>query len=235
MRLQFTHIINKHRNVPAICIGHSPSLDIYKSELIKRKELGHILIDCNEWMQFNNPEPNYWVVANNIITVNNWFTEINKHNCTFVYADSVDLTPQPLVERLLECNYVSFDQRHFNNKSCDCCQTYGCQQSVLPNRLTIQEELKKYCGVVYHYSTGHSIIVHMLALAVLLGCNPIHYVGVDLSYSKGYAQNSTNLIQTVNLSDLDNSKNIILQDIDIIAKSAENVGVEIVNLFPGGI
>jgi hypothetical protein len=65
-----------------------------------------------------------------------------------------------------------------------------------------------------HYSSGSSIALHMIALALLMDCNPIYVTGVKLDYRVRYAKSlnpSTTLSPWVLNTDFDPHKEQILK------------------------
>ena len=226
MKLEFGAIINKHKNRPALVISHGPSLNAYLTKLQTLKEKEFILIDCNEWMDFSNTIPHYWVIANSSLTVCSWKEKINnyKNNTILVYADSIDTTNKQWVAQNIEVDYLSYDQRHFNETPCSI--RSSCCANIEKSRKTIQEELRDYCKVDFKYGTGDSVSIHQIALAVLLGCNPVYFVGIDLNYSLGYANN----LPSSPHNELLICKPRIINDIKIIENSAKNINIEIINL-----
>jgi hypothetical protein len=139
---------------------------------------------------------------------------------------------------MLKVHHIPYDHCHFSNQRCGkCCvpvadfnnkQVYfvKIECRVLPSRLTIQEELQNYTKYSTHYGTGSTVALHATALAVLLGCNPVHVYGVDLNCRLGYVDNKS---QPKALHAFDENLTDITNDFDIINKSAHNIGVRLVN------
>jgi hypothetical protein len=241
MKLQFSDIIGKHLNVPALVIAHGPSLNDYLSRLEDLKQKGFIIIDCNNYYDFHKIKPDYLCFASNYETIAKKIDHLNIcHDSTIIYANSVDFTDDTWIQNNLKCNYVAYDQRHFQHKNCNelmgsNLKDYGgytingqCCQYIDKNRITIQEELQKLTGYYRHYKTGDTIALHEIALAVLLKCNPIYFIGIDLNYHLGYANNFVDPIIEKNHFDIYNHR--IFEDLKIIKESANNIGIEIINL-----
>ena len=74
------------------------------------------------------------------------------------------------------------------------------------------------------------MVLHSIALAILLGCNPVHVIGMDLDYKLGYATNTGGLIQKIHMGDLEDYRDKILSDLKNIRESAQKIGVRIINL-----
>jgi hypothetical protein len=212
MNFDLNDIIDKHKNAPAIVMAHGPSLNEYVGLLLQYPR--HIKFDCNEWFQFNPIEPDYWVLANSMFTIRSQLAVMNKFNGMLLYSDSVDTTDANWVKQNLKINYLPYDQRHFGN----------------PQRLTIQEKLQNVSGYNERYSTGDTVSVHMIAFAILMKCNPIYIVGMDLDYNKGYA-NYTGYMPFLPPQSFESQfqKNI-LNDYRILNESAKKLNIQIINL-----
>jgi len=103
---------------------------------------------------------------------------------------------------------------------------------MIKNEKTIQEELQEHCNIAIHYSTGDTVLLHALAFAILMGCNPIFVAGADLDYSKGYADPNEALGPAAMghyTMWQDNSVNL-RHDLKVLNESAENKGINIINL-----
>ena len=236
MKLEFKDIINKHKGKKCIVVGHGPSLNPYLDKLKDYKNNGYIIIGCNNWNEFYiNTPPHYWLNANNADDTKTFLNVINTHKPIWIYADSVDLADKKWIEENINVDYLPYDQRHFEGKRCSSCDSYGCDKYLNPNRLTIQEELKKYTNFKKRYNSGHTVAVHMLAFSILLGCSEIYVIGLDFDYHIGYAKNTTNRAIPENAYwhfDLDRYGSEILEDVKTIYKSAQKVGVKMYNSNP---
>ena len=91
---------------------------------------------------------------------------------------------------------------------------------------TVQEVLQRVSGFDCHYSTGDTGILHAIAFAILMGCDPIYITGMDLDYTAGYA-NGQNAPRNDDWQRY--SKNLI-NDLRILNESARMRGIEIINL-----
>tara|TARA_R110000787_G_scaffold240925_3_gene347129 strand:- start:747 stop:1733 length:987 start_codon:yes stop_codon:yes gene_type:complete len=93
-------------------------------------------------------------------------------------------------------------------------------------RLTIQENLQKISGHESHYSPGDTVILHAIAAAIIMGCNPIYITGMDLDYSIGYANGTRppndNGWQKENVN--------LINDLKILEESAKKRNIRIINL-----
>jgi hypothetical protein len=232
MKLSFNDIIDKHSGGIGIAVATGPSLIPHLGTIVELSNTDeYVTISVNEFdTMFPNLNVSYRVVANATLTVRDEVARFNRNlKTTLIYADSVDLTPKQMVSETLIVDYLPYDQRHFDGKHCTWGRGVGgrsgCCNHIEDGRLTIQEELKKYCKSDMMYGAGDTVALHMLTLTILIGCNPIYIVGVDLDYSKGYAdgvsQNRDSFAPFIDR---------ILNDFEIIKKSSEKIGVEIYSL-----
>lgn len=208
----------------AVICGLGPSLS-ESIDWIKNNENDLVIISCNDVDLLTNLTPNYWVWANSADTIPKLSNRFSKYpNSVVVHADSVDSTPrQWIIDNFTTNTYIGYDQRHFNGLPCPNCAN-GCA-NLISERKTIQELLKEYTNFDLKYSTGDTVAVHMLSLAILLGCKKIYIAGVDLDYSKGYY--NTNFITH---DTFDPYLENIINDFKIISDSAKKINVEVINL-----
>jgi hypothetical protein len=225
MEISFKNLQNTNVNKIGLCIASGPSLNQYKKiiENISIKNRNKFSLfsvnEVDEWFNFNS---DYRVFANNEQTIVKNFKQFRKNKkSTIVFADTVDLTKKWIYKFLLfGLDYLPYDQRHFNSKTCKPISL--CCKRIQEHRLTIQEELQLATNHNIIYGTGHTVALHMLALSILTGCKTIYIFGVDLNYKIGYANPNV-----FNHTSFDEYLIEIIQDFDIIYKSAKNIGVEI--------
>jgi hypothetical protein len=235
MKLTFNDIIDTHKDRVGLSVATGPSLKLHLNTIIDLSNSNqYTVLSVNECdTMFPTLNISYRVVANSLFTVAKEHVRFNREpKIPLVYANSVDMTPKNVVEQLLHINYLPYDQRHFGGNHCTWGNGVGgrhyCCNNIEEGVLTIQEQLKKYCEVDIMYGGGDTVSLHMLTFNILLGCNPIYIVGVDLDYSKGYADGISK-----NNDSFSPFIDRILDDFDIIKKSAENIGVEIYSLCEG--
>lgn len=231
MKLEMNDIIDKHKNEKCIIVASGPSLNDYLDK-IKELSVTYKIIACNNWFNFLfDVVPNYWVMANSMENCNFFINQIIRYKTTILYADSVDLIDQQLLDNQIQSDYLPYDQRHFKGMKCESCETFGCNRYRNEKRLTIQEELQKYSGYKKHYSAGCTVALHMIAFAIIMGFSEIFITGMDLNYRMGYANNNNNNQPNIDVSnfDFDRYGKYIIEDLEIIKKSCENIGVKIYN------
>ena len=224
MKLSFKDITNKEAGKTAIVVGlgKSAMYDIEKINHLYGKD-GYVIISCNDFDLMTRMNVHYWVHANSLDTIFKNHQRYNAKNATIVYADTVDLTPQEFVHKNLTVDYLPYDQRHFNFKRCE--KSAPCCNNFQMWRPTIQEELLAYSAFEFPYSTGDTVALHMLALAILLGCKKIFITGVDLDYGNGYVNGGN--IPHLKHPDLNQYLPRILKDFEIIGLSAINADAEV--------
>ncbi len=108
--------------------------------------------------------------------------------------------------------------------SSDCCDHFVDK--------TIQELLQEVSGYDKHAGPGQTVGMFAIIFAILMGCNPIYVVGMDLDYSVGYANTDASLpISFPNVGHWKHVfKDFILDDMRILRSSAERLGIKIINL-----
>jgi CMP-N,N'-diacetyllegionaminic acid synthase len=229
MRIEFSNIIDSHKGKKALCVATGPSLRPYLSSinnLSKSNKEEYCFLSMNDFDKIFEMSADYRVVANSVLSIENEHQRYNQ-GPLLIYADSVDLTPVKRVEELLEIDYISYDQRHFNGEACF--TTAECCDQITSGRLTIQEELQKYTGHEEMYSSGSTGALHMAAISIILGCKEIYIFGVDLDYEKGYATEKKDR----NWDDFSPYVDSIVDDFRIIAESAEKIGAKIYSTCKG--
>lgn len=246
MKLNLKDIDGTSKEKIGLLLAHGPTLSdniqkIY--EISKDKEkytvftTGEVSVLENSGYDF---DLDYWCIANPNFTIQNNFRKINKYkNVKFVYADTMDKTKN--VERILDVDYVPFDQRHFNGKRCTenwqngdivkihndyyfCCHHENDDYFL---RKTIQEYVRDKCKSQERCSTGDTSALHMLSTAIIAGCSEIYIFGVDLNYSLGYADKVSQ-----NSDTFDPWIPRIVNDFRILSESAKNIGIQVYNVSP---
>lgn len=213
-------LIDSEKDKTAFVCGTGPSLKQHLNRLMDKSE-SEILISCNDIDIMTDLVPDYWVFANSIQTIQSMKSRLHKYpNSYVVHADSVDTTPRSWSEQNIINPYVPYDQRHFDGQKCNNCLN-GCN-NFLQNRLTIQEILQQKFNFSKKYSTGCTVALHMVSLALILGCNKIYIMGVDLNYELGYVDGKTTNSDRLNLA-------TILPDFNTIKDTIVGHNIQIFN------
>lgn len=241
LRQALSDIIGLHKGKAGYVCGMGPSLRTQLknfAELSKNKD-ANIFVCCNDYDLVTEINADFWVIASSVMTVEKLHSRFNaKPNTTLVYADSVDTINVESADKLLNVNYIPYDQRHFlklrcsellSNLSLQHLGGYDAAEKCCPNLKseTIQECLQRISGHDKHYGTGETVALHMLALAIILGLSPIYIIGVELDYTQGYVDS-----RITNDDTFEHWMPNLLRDFSIINESAKKMGVEIINLSP---
>jgi len=132
MKLEIKDIIDRHKNIPCVVTCHGPSLTPHKKKIEDLQEQGKILrIDVNEWYDFFDTKPDYWVVSNGEFTIENSINEnnlwkqrnyppdvFNSYGIPLFYNMTADLSDPEFVEQNLKCDYLPYDTKHFKGHDC---------------------------------------------------------------------------------------------------------------------
>ena len=73
MRLNYKDIINKHKGQPCFVALHGPSLTKEVKKEVQNLQLNDqmLRISVNNWFDFFDVKPDYWVVSNGEFTIKN--------------------------------------------------------------------------------------------------------------------------------------------------------------------
>ena len=273
MQLQIKDIIDRHKDEPCFIACHGPSLNDNKDKLVLARENGKIIrFSVNNWWDYFKNAPDYWILSSSehAFTIRKVMHILKETKVPIFYSDDGDFTPKSFIEDNLTSEWLVYDQRHWEGKSCieilrsfklhyeqnknfnftrfgnneimwhppRCFSNSGhaldgrcCAQNI-PPRPTIQEELKRLSGASQHYSTGDTVALHAISFAILMGCNPIYVSGMDLDYSKGYANPNMKdwKDKAAGPNDWSPVHKNLQNDIKILNESAEKRGIKIINL-----
>ena len=233
---------NSHTGKAALVLAHGPSLNMVKPYLDSFRAANGVIFGCNDWYNMYSTIPDYWVMANADINIQTEYTKIGKSQDqlrALIYADSADVTERTWIEKNIDVPVLPYDQRHFQGSPCSerrlkpykilkrrLTRKKICCDQIIPGRLTIQEYLANFLGSEIRYGTGNTVALHQISLAIIAGCNPIYFIGVDLDYRLGYANGGVAPDSTY----FDIDRNEILRDLLTIRHIAEKKGVHIKNL-----
>ena len=246
MRIEFKDIIDSEKGKIGLVLGLGPSLRRHMSfiaEANQDKEK-YCIISCNNIdRQLPSLRVDHWMLAQpadsgSEFYIPNTYQRYNRDpNTTFYYTDCLDLTPREMVDRLLTVDWIGYDQRHNNSEKCGWKMPNGndptCCARIIPGRKTIQEEFRDYTEAKELYGCGDTVAIHMISNAVMLGCNPIYVLGVDLNYTNGYVNNDLPETRTrvgMGMSSVNRSPQMVarvLEDIKFIKECAAKKMVSI--------
>lgn len=210
MKITKQDIIDAHKNKPGLVVGHGPSFNTVTDNYDKYKEK-FIIIETNDWYSFHKTAPHYWLMANNIMTVKTELSKINQHpNTTLLYASSVDKTNVDWVNNRVKSNYFPYVERGMDDLS------------------DIRNILQEYSGLKKRYKGVGTSVVHSLAFAVVMGCDPIYICGLDLDYKKGFAKHQSRTpLANYRLNDMTDFYDVTIDALKVIKEHADHIGVKI--------
>ena len=252
-------IIQTHKfnfDKPAWVIGSSQNLETLSKDRVSGIKIG--IGDTPIRAPIFGPY-DFWVTANTIYPLpwikkhQDQLKKINSHilfSSVCVNNNEINLDDVVnSINKLREFTSVTlYDTRHFRGVLCqprdNCCKLF----SKLQFGPTIQELLgAKIINKHPAYSTGGTVALHGLALAVLLNCNPIYLAGIELpeyekdyKYFKDFYQPHLSRIGMVKryfrnfFIKVDQHsvfsgviRNDILRDFEIIGKIAKSLGITV--------
>ena len=182
--------LNKHVNVPCVLAGHGPSLEKDRIKIQQLQLDGKIIrFSVNNWWHFLQVPPTYYLLCNTDAVIENTYKITNQtHNYTkaVFYADSIDHVDYNFIEKNCIIDHVPYDHLHHSGKVCDPFNTECCPRAR--DRLSMQEIVAKKTGYSELRTCYISSIFMAYHFAIIMGCNPIYFAGVDLSWgADGYA------------------------------------------------
>ncbi len=178
-------LINSHIGESAVILGSAPTLALVEDHSV---QVG-IFVGDSMMRTKLRPLIRYYVRANSFypnLTRNTHVSDLKKLDAIWVIAETVMESSTPVRQLLEEISPTDkqsfvFDQRHFGGSSCsvlaECCHVLEMQPKI---NFTIQEILASYSESNNLYSSGSTVSLHALALAVIMGCKEIHVAGVEI-------------------------------------------------------
>lgn len=213
---------DKYKDKPAIIMGLGPSL----LELDKQFYSSYLKITCNDFHKIpnfydNSFLPDFWCGANSIDILKEPLKVCVEKDITSIIS-----IPKKTELEILLNNYP-------NQKVIS--WLWECRE--------LQILLAAKYKMTEIYSHCNTITNHMLALALFMGCNPIHITGFDLSYSKALKETGTTHAGYSHESILSDSgklglkafddpkeKKQVIDDLRYLCKIAYNNKIKITNL-----
>jgi len=182
---------------PAVVVGSSPSVTDFDVFSFPGFRLG---VGDMPWRAPELGPYNTWVCANSHFPLP-WLTRheraIRRSNAqalvlaTLVFGQLTPSRAESAIKRMRTTTSLppitAFDQRHFGGRLCTpikgCCVAAVSLDAGTP----LQERLRDISVRRETYSGSQSVAFHGIALAVLLGADPIYVAGIDLpSWQKDY-------------------------------------------------
>jgi len=132
MKISYDNIVNRHVNIPCVVALHGPSLNFHKEKIeTLQREKKVLRISVNEWYDFFDEKPDYWIVSNGEFTIDasingspvwDWRgyprDVFNKYDIPLLYNATADLTSDDVIKNNLKCDYLPYDTRHFLGHTC---------------------------------------------------------------------------------------------------------------------
>ena len=131
MKLSYDNLLNKHKDLPCVISCHGPSLNRHKAQIETLQKQKKVLrFSMNEWYDFFEEKPDYWIVSNSEFTIKASMTHdplwshrgypydvFNLYDVPLLYNTTADLSTEEYIKRL-NCDYMPYDTRHFKGHNC---------------------------------------------------------------------------------------------------------------------
>lgn len=242
MKLHFKNIDNLHADKTGFVVALGPSTNRYKDKLEEwsRDKENNVFLSPNRWSNMINIDCDYWVFASTVDTIEKYHKRINQKKATAVYEEIIDPTDRNIVPQLLEGDYFPYHNffegfpQFPNHKQREIAtKKYILEVLNKEGRPSLQEYLQKITGYHQRYAPINTVALNMLCFAVILGCNPIYIIGIDLDHTQPYMDGSRLDKPDSPLGRfLLESQEMVTKQFSIINESAKNIGVRIYNLSP---
>ncbi len=186
MKISLDEIFNIHKEEPCLILGSGDSLNNLNFEKFSGKiiALGSTILRLKKLEKIS-----YFVSANNHFPI----PEIQFHldflnsltNTTWLMSDTAAYNDiweknELFLNENIKINWLSFDDRHFDNKPCNplkpCCDIAVANK----NNLTLQEYFFKKMLNTHDFIKPVSVAEFGIMFAILFGCNPIYIAGIDM-------------------------------------------------------
>jgi hypothetical protein len=191
---QISDLPKEHPRTPALIVGSAPGIKILKEKSFQGVKIG---VGDVPWRAKELGPFKYWITANSVYPLP-WLAsdmkDIHISNCHLILNSVSNIDNENQWERrksvldniTITSDVTYYDSRHFENELCEpirgCCLFF---KDLVRDR-TIQEILNMKIGKSGpSYSSGSTVALHGLTLAIILECNPIYIVGVELPKTYG--------------------------------------------------
>lgn len=179
---------DREKRKPCLIAGTAPTIENFPFD----KFLG-IYITCGDGpMRMGDLfQANYWVNANPVYPIPNLPVKIiNRFKDTvLIFTDRVfvpdNIPKAETLRKTLRLRWFNYNMLCANDLYLQNNGAYVKAGIHNHDLLPIQFYLKKKFNLKTHYSVAHNMAIHMLAFAVLMGCNPIYIQGVEIPWKSG--------------------------------------------------
>ncbi len=217
MELKLDDIVDKHKGKVALVVVLGPSLNEHLKHIEELNDNENLIIfTCNMFDVMTNIKTNYWLVCASLqpMLINNSYKRINDHGATFLFAHRIPGFSKEIAKQKIKTNYIPVSDLS-NQKD------------------SLQQTFANYTNSET-YGPVDTVLLHLINLGVITGCDSIYITGADLNYDKGYVKNGVHTlgerIGKINMNQ--KAKNRTLDYIKTMKKSANNVGAELFTLNP---
>ena len=190
MQIDIKDIFNKHSDEECVIVGSGHTMGDFDYNNFK----GKIIFCGTAILRLEKVSPDYLVTCNNhfpVINIKSHFDLLNKYKeMTWIFSDTGCYNDiwdfnKKIFKNFIP-NYLTFDDRHFQQKEClpkqKCCHFL----SLYKERKTIHEILEEEYRVKFpkKYHTSMSVAEFALMFALLMNFNKIYLQGIDLPTKK---------------------------------------------------
>ena len=121
MRIQISDIIDRHTGIPAVITLHGPTLNLHKEKIIDYQKQGKILrFSVNNWYDYFDLSPSYWILSSSEqgFPIRKMLPIIMDRKMPMFFSDDGDFTSKKLIDDSLDSEWLVYDQRHWQGKTC---------------------------------------------------------------------------------------------------------------------
>ena len=140
MKLSLEKITNKHKDSPCVISLHGPSMEKHRDIIQKlQSEEKIIRISTNEWWEYFKLKPDYLVVSNGELNIQDSFKKtgifcpntgreypklvegqsiLSIDDVPLFYNMTADLSDPDFVEQNMTVDYLPYDTKHFKRHTC---------------------------------------------------------------------------------------------------------------------
>jgi hypothetical protein len=191
---QISDLSKEKSKTPALIVGSAPNIRKIKGKLFNGVKIG---VGDVPWRAPELGPFKYWVSANTLYPMpwkkkdkRAWLnskSHLLLSSASVVQSNLDWLAIQHELKALALINDITFyDQRHFDGKPCEPSQNCCKFSKELISDLPIQQLLSQEIGEVNPaYSSGSTVALQGLALALILQYNPVYIIGVELPKTFG--------------------------------------------------
>ena len=121
MQIGIKDIVDKHIKKPAVITLHGPTLNLHKQQIIDYQKQKKILrFSVNNWYEYFETSPDYWILSSSedAFSIRGLLPILIEKNIPIFFSDEGDFTPKDLISKSLTSEWMAYDQRHWQGKTC---------------------------------------------------------------------------------------------------------------------